>query len=121
MFSTQTKYMAKSLITNWSKFETILIANLLLDIYAVTSPISVNLQTKSINYLQAWNMIETLQKKIEKKNENYINSLYTKCKSFAEKIHLCFDEEDLIDIQEDFLIKRRYSKKKNIIWRKVFR
>jgi len=111
-FNVQTKYMAKSLITNWSKFETILIANLLLDIYAVTSPISVYLQTKSINYLQAWNMIETLQKKIEKKrNENYINSLYTKCKSFAEKINLFFDEEDLIDIQEDFPIKRIPKKK----------
>jgi len=75
-FNVQTKYTAKSLINNWSKFEIILIANLLLDIYAITSPVSVYLQTKSINYLQAWNMIETLQKKIEKKrNENYINSL----------------------------------------------
>ncbi|CAI6365489.1 unnamed protein product [Macrosiphum euphorbiae] len=111
-FNVQTKYMAKSLITNWSKFEIILISNLLLDIYAITSPVSVYLQTKSINYLQAWNMIETLQKKIEKKrNENYINSLYTKCKSFAEKINLFFDEEDLIDIQEDFPIKRIPKKK----------
>jgi len=32
-FNVQTKYMAKSLITNWSKFEIILIANLLLNIY----------------------------------------------------------------------------------------
>jgi len=67
MFKVQTKYMATSLITNWSTFEMILIANLLLDIYAITNPVSVYLQTKSINYLQAWNMIETLQKKIEKK------------------------------------------------------
>jgi len=87
----------------------------LLDIYAITSPVSVYLQTKSINYLQAWN-IETLPKK----NENYINSLYIKCKSFAEKINLFFDKEDLIDIEEDFTIKR-IPKKKNIIWRKVFR
>lgn len=87
-FNVQTKYMAKSLINNWSTFEIILISNLLLDIYAITCPVSVYLQTKSINYLQAWNMIETLQKKIEKKrNENYINSLYTKCKKNAEKIN----------------------------------
>jgi hypothetical protein len=65
------------------------IVSLLLDIYAVTSLVLVYLQTKSINYLQAWKMIETLQTQIEKKNENYIASLYAKCKSFAEKI-ICF-------------------------------
>lgn len=87
----------------------------MLDIYAVTSQVSVYLQTKSINYLQAWNMIETLRKK---RYKNYINSLYTKCKSFTEKINLFFDEDYLIDIQEDFPIKR-ISKKKHYLEKSI--
>jgi len=51
----------------------------------------------------------------KKRNENYINSLYTKCKSFAEKINLFCDEENLIDIQEYFPIKRIPKKKKHYL------
>ena len=59
-FNTQSKFIAKSLISNWSRFEIIIyISNLLLDIYSATTPVSIYLQTKTKNYLQAWNMIAT--------------------------------------------------------------
>lgn len=49
-------------------------------------------------------MIETLRKQIKNKRNNiYINSLYTKyifCKK--KKIYIFLSEEDLIDIQKDF-------------------
>jgi len=61
-FNTSSKYMARSLIGNRSKFETIFIAALFIDIFSVTSLVSKYLQTKSINYLQAWAMIDTLKK-----------------------------------------------------------
>lgn len=45
--------MARSLINNWSKFEIICVATLLIDIYTITSPVSKYLQFKTINYLLA--------------------------------------------------------------------
>jgi len=61
-FNSQSKFIAKSLISNWTRFEIICISNLLLDIYSATTPVSIYLQTKTINYLQAWNMIAALKK-----------------------------------------------------------
>lgn len=66
-FNAKTKYMARSLINNWSKFEIICVATLLIDIYTITSPVSKYLQSKTINYLLAWNMIHYEKKKIQKK------------------------------------------------------
>lgn len=55
-------------------------SNLLLVIFFFTTPVSVYLQSKNINYLQAWKMIVTLIKQIKyKKNDNYILNLYKKC------------------------------------------
>lgn len=85
--------------------------------YTVTSPVSMYLQTSSINYLQAWNMIEQhlyKKKKWKNRNENYINFLYKKCKSFVEKMNLFFVEENLIDIEEDFPIKPITKKNCNL-------
>ena len=82
-FNTQSKFIAKSLISNWSKFEIICISNLLLDIYSVTTPVSIYLQTKTINYLQAWNMIAALKKEIEKKKtDEYVLNVYEKYQHF---------------------------------------
>lgn len=63
-YNTKTKYTARCLINNWSKFEMICFATLLIDIYTITSPVSKYLQSKSINYLQAWKMIDTMKKEI---------------------------------------------------------
>lgn len=72
------------MISNWSRFEIIFISNLLLDIYSATTPVSIYLQNKTINYLQAWNMIPALKKEIEKKrNDEYVLNLYKKCQNFC--------------------------------------
>jgi len=70
-------------IGNWSKFETIFIAALFINIFSVTSPVSKYLQTKLINYLQAWAMIDTLKNRSKIKEKmltyyfylNNVNSL----------------------------------------------
>jgi len=79
-FNTSSKYMALSLIGNWSKFETIFMLTLFIDIFSVTSPVSKYLQTKSINYLQAWTMIDTLKKQIQnKRKDTHLLFLFKQC------------------------------------------
>ncbi|KAL4120303.1 hypothetical protein QTP88_013020 [Uroleucon formosanum] len=103
-FNTQSKFIAKSLIT--------------------TTPVSIYLQTKTINYLQAWNMIAALKKEIEKKRtDEYVLNLYEKCQYFCKKINNHFCEEDLINIEVDFPIKHtiknsiesRFMKNENLL------
>lgn len=104
--------MARSLICNWSKFETIFVATLLIDIFSITSPVSKYLQTKSIGYLQAWSMINKIKNQI-KKLKNYIHMLFLfkTCQTFARNINYYFLNKHLIEIEEDFPHKRVYKKK----------
>jgi len=113
-FNSKTKYMARSLMNNWSKFEIICVSILLIDIYTITSPVSKYLQSKSINYLQAWKMIDTMKKEIlKKRNDNYVLLLLKKCKHFAETVNYHYFNEDLVDIEDDFP-QKRISKKKRL-------
>lgn len=54
------KFMARNLISQWSKFENLFMAFVLLDVFLVTSPVSKYLQSKNLDYSTAWNMIQTL-------------------------------------------------------------
>jgi len=111
-FNTSSKFMARSLISNWSKFETIFIAALFIDIFSVTSPVSKYLQTKSINYLQAWAMIDTLKKQIQNKRKDaHILFLFKQCQLFTKNVNSYFLINKLVDIEENFS-ERRISKKK---------
>lgn len=112
-FNTSSKYMARSLIGNWSKFETIFIATLFIDIFSVTSPVSKYLQTKSINYLQAWTMIDTLKKQIQnKRKDTHILFLFKQCQLFIKNVNSYFLTNELVDIEENFSDKRISKKKK---------
>jgi len=62
-FNSSTKIMARTLIEKWSLFRTILISFVLLDIYSITTPVSIYLQSKSLDYLKAWSMISIMLKK----------------------------------------------------------
>ena len=108
--------MAKTLLEKWSNFETIFIASLILDIFSASTPLSAYLQTKSLNYQQAWSMIVTLKQQIlKKRNDDKIEILYKKCKEFTKKINNFFESEPEIEVQEDFQNKRLTKKKKNYL------
>jgi hypothetical protein len=62
-FNSSTKFMARTLIEKWSLFRTILISFVLLDIYSITTPISIYLQSKSLDYLKVRSMISIMLKK----------------------------------------------------------
>ncbi|XP_025204003.1 uncharacterized protein LOC112600891 [Melanaphis sacchari] len=80
-FDSKTKFTARTLLQNWSKFDVIMTAAIYLDIFSISSPISKFLQSPSLNYLTAFNMINNLHKEIRSRRDNadsiFIN-LYTK-------------------------------------------
>uniref|UniRef100_A0A2S2R3L7 Uncharacterized protein n=1 Tax=Sipha flava TaxID=143950 RepID=A0A2S2R3L7_9HEMI len=70
-FDAKTKYTAHTLLQNWSKFEIILTAAIYLDIFTISSPVSKFLQSRSLNYLIAFNMTTSLVKRIKEKKKQW--------------------------------------------------
>lgn len=111
-FNSSTKFMARTLIEKWSLFRTILISFVLLDIYSITTPVSIYLQSKSLDYLKAWSMISIMLKKIKKlRNDEHVLYLYKRSQEYTKKNNIFFKDEPLINIEEDFIEKRVSMKK----------
>lgn len=96
-FDCKSKFMARNLISQWSKFENLFMAFVLLDVFLVTSPVSKYLQSKNLDYSTAWNMIQTLLQQINtQRSDKHFEVLHSKTKTYARKINACFEKE--IDI-----------------------
>lgn len=135
-FDCQTKFQTRSLIQNWTKFENIFTAVIILDLFSVTTPVSKYLQSPSLDYLRAWKMVETLSTQISsKRTEEHFSKLYASTKEFVKKCSEFFantesgemetddpgdgvDELETIvpaieiEIEEDFPVKRISRRKK---------
>lgn len=112
-FDCKTKFMARNLISQWSKFENIFMAFIFLDIFLATSPVSKFLQSKEIDYATAWNLIQNLLEQIsDKRNDNSFDFIYKKTKDYANIVNNYFDETTGIEIELDFTEKRVSKKKK---------
>jgi hypothetical protein len=131
-FASKTKVEARSLLQNWTKFDIIFAAVIILDLFSVTTPVLKYLQSSSLDYLRAWKMVETLSTQMKsKRNEAHFFKLYEATKLFAKKCNEFFanaepppDEiadgenekrqEDMFEyeIEEDFLVRRIPTRKK---------
>ena len=111
-FDSKTKFTARTLLQNWSKFDVIMTAAIYLDIFSISSPISKFLQSPSLNYLTAFNMINNLHKKIRSRRDNadsiFIN-LYSKVKHFITEIN-----KELELNSSNFTIKNDFNKGKSV-------
>ena len=76
---------AKVLMDHFMKFETILTAFVFLQIYKVTTPLSLYLQTKGLDMLQAWRMVETVNKEITAISRDF-ESIHQKAKEFCASV-----------------------------------
>ena len=102
---------AKVLMDHFMKFETILAAFVFLQIYKVTTPLSLYHQTKGLDMLQAWRMVETVNKEITAISRDF-ESIHQKAKEFCASVNVSLDETDLeIDA---VLPKKRARKKKRM-------
>jgi hypothetical protein len=86
-FYIKTKFTARTLLKNWSKFDVIMTVAIYLDILNISSPISKFLQSPSLNYLTVFNMINNLHKEIRSRIDNS-NNIFIKL--YSEVKHLIF-------------------------------
>lgn len=113
-FDAKTKFLAKVLLEKWTKFETILMAAIMLDLFEVTSPVSEFLQSKQLDYSKAWGTVQTLLGQIQKKNcEEYFDEIVIRCQKFVSEIEALLETSSTaIDIQSEFSAPRVSSKKR---------
>nr|XP_018915260.1 PREDICTED: uncharacterized protein LOC109042787 [Bemisia tabaci] len=106
-FDGTAKFKARNLLSNWSKFQHIFSAIVILDLFEMTSPVSTFLQSKNLDYLQAWNVVDHLISQLRaRRNDKYFEILYDKAKNFAKKINEGFSKNKIIFLEEDFPQKR---------------
>ena len=102
---------AKVLMDHFMKFETILTAFVFLHIYKITTPLSQYLQTKGLDMLQAWRMVETVHNEIITISRDFEN-IHQQAKEFCASVNALLAETDLeIDA---VLPKKRARKKKRM-------
>lgn len=109
-FDCKTKFKARNLLSQWCKFENIFTAFVVMDLFVVTSPISVYLQSKSLDYSMAWKLVEGMLKKLtEKRKDTEFDRLLESCKKYTTEMQNIFED---VDIETDFPHKRTVKRKR---------
>jgi len=105
------KYNARSLLDNFTKFETIVTANMYLKIFVHTSALSKYLQTRNMDVLQAHRMVKTTSESLKQFSRSSL-IVYEAAKKFSNWANNYFDHENFeITVQDNFPeIKIRKSK-----------
>ncbi|KAE8741214.1 hypothetical protein FOCC_FOCC013248 [Frankliniella occidentalis] len=98
LFDSKTNFAAGSIITGWCKFETLLTAFLMSDVFVKTTPVSEALQSPKLDYLTTFKMVEALQDAIEKKRDEF-DSLVSRVKQYALDINKELDALEIKDIK----------------------
>ena len=110
-FASDVVFKAKSLLDNWCKFESILIAFVYRDLFNVTTPTSNYLQTSGLDYLTAGRMINTLHSHLLAKRNGF-DSLHKSATAFVENLQNRLDENDVDILIEKTLSVKRIPKAK---------
>jgi len=105
------KYNVRTLLDNFTKFETIVTANMCLKIFVHTSALSKYLQTQNMDVLQAHRMVETTLESLKQFSRSSL-LVVEAAKKFSNWANDYFEHENTeITVQDNFLeIKIRKSK-----------
>nr|CAI5851138.1 unnamed protein product [Callosobruchus analis] len=114
-FDCKSRYMARNLASQLVKFENLFISFVLLDMFLVITPVSKYLQTKTLDYAVAWDLVQILLKQFdEKRNDQHFEVLYTKTKEYATAVNSKLKDNNIdLELELDFT-ERRISKKKRM-------
>lgn len=114
-FDCKSRYMARNLASQWLKFENLFISFVLLDMFLVITPVSKYLQSKTIDYAVAWDLVQILLKQLnEKRNDQHFEVLYIKTKEYATAVNSKLEGSNIdLELELDFA-ERRISKKKRM-------
>lgn len=111
-FDSKSRSEAKSLLDSFTKFETVVVAFTYLRLFQFLTPASNYLQTKGLNFQQAFLIIENAKKSIKQMLNQY-NEIIDTATKFIDNInekHIIIETNILIDT--DFPVMRQRTKKK---------
>ena len=84
----------RMLMDSFLKFETILTSFVFLRIYKITTPLSLYLQTKGLDMLQAWRMVEAVAYQINEISRDF-EEVHEKAKAFCADVNEALEDTDL--------------------------
>lgn len=104
---------ARSLLHSWTRYETLLVAFLFMQIFEIVSPVSDYLQTLGLDILQAWRMVDSARSRISLIRSSFENLTHT-VNSFILKTNEALDEQDVEVTIETSLPQKRVGRKKRM-------
>uniref|UniRef100_A0A803KFL2 DUF4371 domain-containing protein n=1 Tax=Xenopus tropicalis TaxID=8364 RepID=A0A803KFL2_XENTR len=104
---------AKYLIYGWTRYETLLVSFLFMQIFEIATPVSDYLQTSGLDILQAWRMVEMAKSQFQKLRPSFAK-LVALVNAFIEKIDHSLDEMSVSAEVEKSLPQKRVARKKRM-------
>ena len=95
-FNAQASFEASTLLEKWLQFSKILTAYLLLLVYSILCQASDYLQTSGLDYLSAWNMVQSSKDEIHRIS---FHTMYEASINFTQSMNAKLAEDDLDDIK----------------------
>eukprot|EP00794_Sanderia_malayensis_P016399 gene16399-18036_t len=100
---------ARNLLEPFLKFETVLTAFLFMRIYKITTPLTLYLQTKGLDMLQAWRMVDSATSQIKSTARDFV-TLHSKAQEFCRNVSSMLEETD-IEVSSSLPNKRSRKRK----------
>lgn len=111
-FVPDVRYRAKTLIDSLLKYETILTAHVFLQIFVSTTPVSLYLQTRGMNVMQAFTMVNKTIDDLKCQSRN-LDGTIDIVNTYVKEINKKLEERSLeYSIPETFISKRNKKQKK---------
>lgn len=110
-FDASVTFQANALLDKWRLFDTHLTSFIMLNVYSTLQIASEYLQTKGIDYLSAWHMV---QKAKDNLNDLDFDTVFNKYVNFIEEVNQMFDNDEGIDfvVETDFRNTRTSKRKR---------
>ncbi|KAG8177445.1 hypothetical protein JTE90_008629 [Oedothorax gibbosus] len=120
-FNPKTRSEANSLLQKFVSYETILTAMMCLMIFKITTPLSDYLQTKNLDYAQAWNIIASSQKLLDAARQKF-DQIVEAAEKFVEVMTYILNKkiEESVHCFSDIIIENEFPKKRRIIRKKKY-
>ncbi len=101
-FNAKASFEASTLLEKWLQFSNILTAYLLLLVYSILCQASDYLQTSGLDYLSAWNMVQSSKDEIHR---IAFDTVYEASTNFTHSMNAKLAEDDLDDIKVESKLK----------------
>jgi len=111
-FNPDVRYKASTLFEKFQTFEILITAHIFLRIFSCTTPLSQYLQTKGLNLITAYQMVQKTLKSLKEQSRDF-DTILEKSKRFVAWANNKFNENDSeISVNNNFVEKRISRKKK---------